>query len=87
MAAWTWRFETAGGTEVQPAVQPEEFTTQGDAESWIGEYWKDLKEGGTDQVRLFEDATEIYGPMSLHAEEAEAAEAGEAAEAADEPKA
>ncbi|MFB6555316.1 hypothetical protein [Streptomyces sp. NPDC056405] len=77
MAAWTWRFETAGGTEVQPAVQPEEFTTQGDAESWIGEYWKDLKEGGTDQVRLFEDATEIYGPMSLHAEEAEAAEAAE----------
>ncbi|MFC8310737.1 hypothetical protein ACFUMJ_24785 [Streptomyces olivaceus] len=74
MAAWTWRFETADGTEVRPAVQPEEFTTQGDAESWVGEYWKDLKEGGTDQVRLFEDATEIYGPMSLHAEESAAAE-------------
>ncbi|CAM5401790.1 hypothetical protein STENM327S_07386 [Streptomyces tendae] len=43
MAAWTWRFETADGTEVQPAVQPEEFTTQGDAESWIGEQWKDLQ--------------------------------------------
>ncbi|CAM5709485.1 hypothetical protein SVIOM342S_10049 [Streptomyces violaceorubidus] len=28
-------------------------------------------------MRLFEDSTEIYGPMSLHAEEAEAeAEAG-----------
>ncbi|CAL9424522.1 hypothetical protein [Streptomyces sp. enrichment culture] len=78
MAAWTWRFETADGTEVRPAVQPEEFTTQGDAESWVGEYWKELKEGGTDQVRLFEDATEVYGPMSLHAEESEAAEAEEA---------
>ena len=46
MAAWTWRFEKADGTEVQPAVQPEEFTTQGDAESWLGEHWKALAEGG-----------------------------------------
>ncbi|MDT0391778.1 hypothetical protein [Streptomyces sp. DSM 41921] len=72
MAAWTWRFEKTDGTEVEPAVPPEEFPTQGDAESWIGEHWKALKEGGTDQVRLFEDATEIYGPMSLHEAEAEA---------------
>ena len=67
----------ADGTEVQPAVQPEEFTTQGDAESWIGEYWKALAEGGADQVTLFEDATKIYGPMSLHAE-------GESAESSEE---
>lgn len=32
--------------------------------------WKDLLEGGADQVRLFEDSAEIYGPMSLHANEA-----------------
>jgi hypothetical protein len=70
MAAWTWRFEKADGTEVQPVVEPEDFTTQGDAESWIGEQWKALLAGGADQVRLFEDATEIYGPMSLHADEA-----------------
>ncbi|MFD8820384.1 hypothetical protein ACFV23_55140 [Streptomyces sp. NPDC059627] len=68
MAAWTWRFEKADGTEVQPAVEPEEFTTQGDAESWIGEQWKELLAGGADQVRLYEDTTEIYGPMSLHAD-------------------
>lgn len=74
MTAWTWRFETADGTEVQPAVQPEEFTTQGDAESWLGEYWKPLAEGGADQVTLFEDGTKIYGPMSLHAEQAEQSE-------------
>ncbi|MBA4860211.1 hypothetical protein H1V43_02205 [Streptomyces sp. PSKA54] len=71
MAAWTWRFEKSDGTEVQPAVQPEEFTTQGDAESWIGEHWRELADGA-DQVTLFEDATLIYGPMSLHAEEAQA---------------
>ncbi|GAA4957811.1 hypothetical protein ADK41_33970 [Streptomyces caelestis] len=69
MAAWTWRFEKADGTQVEPAVPPEEFPTQGDAESWIGEHWKALAEGGADQVRLLEDATEIYGPMSLHPEE------------------
>ncbi|MEU6390252.1 hypothetical protein [Streptomyces sp. NPDC046939] len=74
MAAWTWRFEKSDGTEVPPAVQPEEFTTQGDAESWIGEHWKALAEGGADQVTLSEDNTVIYGPMSLHAEEAAASQ-------------
>ncbi|MEU0393063.1 hypothetical protein ABZ208_09850 [Streptomyces sp. NPDC006208] len=67
--AWTWRFEKSDGTEVQPAVEPEEFTTQGDAESWIGEHWKELLEGGADQVVLSEDAAKIYGPMSLDASE------------------
>ncbi|RII17145.1 hypothetical protein DSC45_15385 [Streptomyces sp. YIM 130001] len=81
MVTWAWRFEKSDGTEVQPAVEPEEFTTQGDAESWVGEYWKELLEGGVEQVRLFEDDTEIYGPMSLHAEEAENPEDPEAPEA------
>ncbi|KUF15363.1 hypothetical protein [Streptomyces silvensis] len=65
MAAWTWRFEKADGTEVQPAVRPEEFTTQGDAETWLGEHWKELAEGGAEQVSLFEDTSAIYGPMGL----------------------
>ncbi|QGV81002.1 hypothetical protein [Streptomyces ficellus] len=68
--AWTWRFERSDGTEVQPAVDPEDFTTQGDAESWVGEHWQALKEGGADQVVLFEDEAKVYGPMSLHAENA-----------------
>jgi hypothetical protein len=76
MAAWTWRFEKTDGTQVEPAVTPEEFSTQGDAESWIGENWKALAEGGADQVRLLEDTTEIYGPMSLHAEAEAEAETG-----------
>ncbi len=64
--AWTWRFEKADGTETAPAVEPEEFPTQGDAESWIGEVWKELLDGGTEQVTLFEDGTEVYA-MSLRA--------------------
>ncbi|MGW7350368.1 hypothetical protein [Streptomyces sp. Z26] len=65
--AWTWRFEKSDGSETEPAVQPEEFPTQGDAESWIGEVWKDLAEGGAAQVTLLEDGTPVYGPMSLDA--------------------
>lgn len=68
--AWTWRFEKADGTETAPAVEPENFTTQGDAESWVGEEWKALLDGGVEQVTLFEDGTKIYGPMSLRAAEA-----------------
>ncbi|MEV7546293.1 hypothetical protein [Streptomyces sp. NPDC089915] len=64
--AWTWRFEAADGSETSPAVEPEEFTTQGDAESWIGEVWKELLDGGAERVTLFEDSTEIYR-MSLSA--------------------
>ncbi|MFG2296655.1 hypothetical protein [Streptomyces sp. NPDC048603] len=63
--AWTWRFETADGAETAPSVEPEEFTTQGDAESWIGEYWKDLLEGGTERVRLSDDNGEELYTMSL----------------------
>ncbi|MFD3699785.1 hypothetical protein ACFWUZ_27295 [Streptomyces sp. NPDC058646] len=63
--AWTWRFEKADGSETSPAVEPEEFTTQGDAESWIGEVWKELLEGGAEQVKLSDDnGTELY-TMSL----------------------
>lgn len=67
--AWTWRFEKADGTETQPAVQPEEFPTQGDAESWLGEVWRELQEGGAEQVTLLEDGSTVYGPMSLSGEE------------------
>jgi uncharacterized protein (DUF2237 family) len=64
--AWTWRFEKSDGNEVSPPVEPEEFTTQGDAESWVGEVWQELRDGGIDQVTLFEDGKKTYGPMSLH---------------------
>jgi hypothetical protein len=63
---WTWRFEKSDETETSPAVEPEEFSTQGDAESWIGEEWKQLLDGCVEQVRLLEDDTEIY-VMSLRA--------------------
>ena len=53
---WTWAYEDATG-----APMPEEglgttaFPTQSDAESWLGETWRDLLDGGVQNVVLLED--------------------------------
>ncbi len=66
--AWTWQYE---GVEGQPvdlpagAPEPPEFPTQSDAESWVGEVWRELREVGIHAVTLFEDDHKTYGPMSL----------------------
>jgi hypothetical protein len=69
---WRWRFEDESGDEVTPpegsaAGSGGGFPSQSDAESWIGEVWRDLLDDGVDQVRLLEGDREVYGPMSLHA--------------------
>jgi hypothetical protein len=70
---WWWRLEDAAGAEVKldgSAVEEyadQRFTSQADAESWIGESWSELKEAGVAQVTLFEIDREVYGPMSLSA--------------------
>jgi hypothetical protein len=69
-ASWRWRFEDAAGSEVAAggaASGVTGFPSQSDAESWIGEVWRDLLDDGVDQVTLFEGDREVYGPMSLHA--------------------
>jgi hypothetical protein len=68
--SWSWRFETASGALVDPGeVGGAEFSAQGDAESWLGEIWRDLADRGVSQVFLLEDGREVYGPMSLAAPE------------------
>ena len=62
---WTWRYEKTDGTLVDPAGGQEEFPGQGDAESWIGESWKQLVEDGVDTAVLLDDDRVIYS-MSLH---------------------
>lgn len=69
--AWEWRFEKADGTATAPSSEPGGFSTQGDAESWIGEVWPELLKQGVDQVTLLEDGVKVYGPMSLHPAEGE----------------
>ncbi len=68
--SWVWRFETPSGAVVDPSeVGGTEFSAQGDAESWLGEIWRELVEKGVGQVFLLEDGREVYGPMSLEAQE------------------
>ncbi len=62
--AWTWRYEAADGSVVPQAEGTEEFSGQGDAESWIGEEWKQLLESGVEKVALLDDDSVIY-TMSL----------------------
>lgn len=66
--AWRWRLEDSSGAEVTPeGTESPDFPSQSDAESWVGEVWRDLLEAGVDAVTLFEGDREVYGPMSLHA--------------------
>ena len=70
---WTWTYLTSTGDPVEPlpaAATSEQFPSQADAESWLGENFRALLEGGVDNVRLDNVISEnefvnIY-TMSLH---------------------
>ncbi len=66
--AWTWTIETSDGTPVELDFDVPEFSSQSDAESWLGEVWRDLSEAGAGQATLLDDDHVVYGPMSLSAE-------------------
>jgi hypothetical protein len=59
---WAWRYEDAdGGLVTGPA---ETFSSQADAESWIGQNWRQLAAEGVARVTLVEDDRVEY-QMSL----------------------
>jgi hypothetical protein len=62
---WSWRLEKADGSTAEGGVPEETFTTQADAETWLGENWRGLADGGVDQVTLLDEDIEVY-EMSLH---------------------
>ena len=67
---WTWQLEDPTGAPVDPAtlgVEVPECENQGDAESWLGEAWRDLLERGIATVTLQQDGERVYGPMGLAA--------------------
>ncbi len=63
--AWSWRCESNRGKVVE-SVGGQPFPSQADAETWIGENWRELLEQGVDRVVLLDGEREVYGPMSLH---------------------
>jgi hypothetical protein len=64
---WSWTYEGPDGAPVTPTGAPAQpdFPTQADAESWVGETWRELREAGVQAVTLMEDDHRVYGPMSL----------------------
>ncbi|MCY7373214.1 MAG: hypothetical protein LH461_05885 [Spirochaetaceae bacterium] len=67
MMTFSWRLESSDGSLVtRPDAGDDQFPSQADAESWVGETWQDLLADGVDQVSLLEGDRVVYGPMSLH---------------------
>ena len=67
---WHWRLEDPAGAAIDPAtlgVEMPETDNQGDAESWLGENWRELLDRGVATVTLFDGDDEVYGPMGLAA--------------------
>ncbi|GLW97123.1 hypothetical protein [Microtetraspora sp. NBRC 16547] len=66
---WRWRYEDANGGEVANRDLPKEiFTNQADAESWLGENWRELLDSGVEQVSLLDEDRVEYAAMSLRSE-------------------
>jgi hypothetical protein len=64
--SWTWVVENDAAQAVSLDHEIPSFSSQSDAESWLGEVWRELVDAGASQVTLVEDGRRVYGPMSLH---------------------
>jgi hypothetical protein len=63
---WSWRYEDVDGKPVDGPA--ESFSSQADAESWLGQEWRQLQAGGVSTVTLVEDDRVDY-QMSLQSAE------------------
>jgi len=78
--AWTWQMTAGQAGDVPAAVVPEDavdgdpglygapasgFSSQADAETWLGTVWRHLATAGVSAASLYEDDRLVYGPMSL----------------------
>ena len=64
---WTWRYEGAEGQQIPGPA--ETFSSQSDAESWIGQSWRSLAAAGVTSVALLEDERVEYRMSLLPAAE------------------
>jgi hypothetical protein len=65
--SWTWRLEAADGGPVTDVTTPA-HPNQSDAESWLGENWRQLADSGVAAVTLLDGTSVVYGPMPLSEE-------------------
>jgi hypothetical protein len=64
--AFHWRFTPSDATPSDPPA-PSSFPSQSDAESWLGESWRELSAAGVDSVTLVDGQDTLY-QMPLAAE-------------------
>jgi hypothetical protein len=65
--AWKWQYLDSKGNDISApsAAVQDGFGTQADAETWLGDNWRELVDDGIAAVSLFEEGRQVYGPMSL----------------------
>ena len=56
------------GIDIHAAIDRDVLLGPADAESWLGEQWRDLADQGVARVTLLDSGTEVYGPMPLSEE-------------------
>lgn len=61
---WVWAFDDATGNELAEPMSPV-FTTQFDAESWLGEHWRSASALGARRARLLHDGEPATTPVLL----------------------
>jgi len=67
---WTWTYLDADGQPMtDETLVANGFPSQSEAESWLGEQWRELSGVGVDSVTLAHEGAVVYGPMSLRAAE------------------
>lgn len=60
--SWHWTPDVVPDEDLQLAPT---FASQGEAETWLGEFYPDLVDAGVGAVTLYEEGRLVYGPMSL----------------------
>ncbi len=62
--AWEWSFEKSGGTTVTEPVSPA-FTTQFDAENWLGAHWRNLVRDQIVNAKLMHGGEQATATLDL----------------------
>ena len=61
---WVWELDDAEGRALDSPVSPV-FTTQYDAEQWLGETWRSLAAAGAVVARLLHDGAQATASVEL----------------------
>jgi hypothetical protein len=63
--SWRW---VPDREPTRNAPEARTFASQGEAETWLGEFYPELMSAGVRAVSLYEEERLVYGPMSLEAD-------------------